>query len=165
MGTARASISRQLMAIRVHDADPEFHYTLLLAKFDHIQSLGGGAAIPGITREHVLGLAIPLPPLATQRAIVAEIEAEQRLVAANAELRSRFERKIQASLARLWGEEDSVAAEVEEWKKPSNLRAISRGLQVALRAGLRGVLWDAFQSNYTSEKYEFSASVYEVLGR
>ena len=104
LGTARAAISRQLMAIRVRDADPEFVYALLLAKFDHIQSLGGGAAIPGITREHVLGLEIPLPPLATQQAIVAEIEAEQTLVAANRELITRFEKKIQATLARIWGE-------------------------------------------------------------
>ena len=44
-------------------------------------------------------------PLATQQAIVAEIEAEQALVAANRELIARFEKKIQATLARVWGEE------------------------------------------------------------
>ena len=49
-------------------------------------------------------LEIPLPPLATQQAIVAEIEAEQALVAANRELIARFEQKIQATLARVWGE-------------------------------------------------------------
>ena len=42
-------------------------------------------------------------PLATQQAIVAEIEAEQALVAANRELIARFEQKIQATLARVWG--------------------------------------------------------------
>ena len=47
---------------------------------------------------------IPLPSLATQQAIVAEIEAEQALVAANRELIARMEKKIQASLARVWGE-------------------------------------------------------------
>jgi type I restriction enzyme M protein len=49
---------------------------------------------------------IPLPPLATQQAIVAEIEAEQALVAANRELITRFEQKIQATLGRIWGEEE-----------------------------------------------------------
>ena len=44
------------------------------------------------------------PPLATQQAIVAEIEAEQALVAANRDLITRFEQKIQATLARIWGE-------------------------------------------------------------
>ena len=47
----------------------------------------------------------PFPPLATQQAIVAEIGAEQALVAANRELITRFEQKIQATLARIWGEE------------------------------------------------------------
>jgi len=45
-----------------------------------------------------------LPPLATQQALVAETEAEQALVAANRELITRFEQKIQATLARIWGE-------------------------------------------------------------
>jgi type I restriction enzyme M protein len=49
---------------------------------------------------------IPLPPLATQQAIVAEIEAEQALVAANRELIARFEKKIQATLARVWGADE-----------------------------------------------------------
>jgi len=48
---------------------------------------------------------IPLPPLATRQAIVAEIEAEQALVAANRELIVRLEKQIQATLARVWGEE------------------------------------------------------------
>ncbi|MFZ2208138.1 MAG: N-6 DNA methylase [Porticoccaceae bacterium] len=52
---------------------------------------------------------IPLPPLATQQAIVAEIEAEQALVNANRELIARFEQKIQATLARVWGEEGESA--------------------------------------------------------
>lgn len=112
LNTERAAISRQLMAIRVRDADPEFIYVFLLAKFDHIQSLGGGAAIPGITRTHVLGLQIPLPPLSTQQAIVAEIEAEQALVEANRELITRFEKKIQITLARIWGEETPTFADV-----------------------------------------------------
>jgi hypothetical protein len=53
-------------------------------------------------------LGLPLPPLETQQQIVAEIEAEQSLVAANRELISRFEKKIQATLARVWGEEPDV---------------------------------------------------------
>ena len=48
---------------------------------------------------------IPLPPLETQQAIVAEIEAEQALVDANRELMNRFEKKIEAVIARVWGED------------------------------------------------------------
>ena len=54
----------------------------------------------------------PLPPLATQQVIVAEIEAEQALVAANRELIARFENKIQATLARVWGEGEETAESV-----------------------------------------------------
>jgi type I restriction enzyme M protein len=63
------------------------------------------ASIPKINRSQLFETKIPLPPLATQQAIVAEIEAEQTLVAANRELIARFEKKIQATLARVWGEE------------------------------------------------------------
>lgn len=49
-------------------------------------------------------LRIPLPALETQQQIVDEIEAEQALVAANRELIARFEKKVQATLARVWGE-------------------------------------------------------------
>jgi len=65
-------------------------------------------SIGGLTRYLTLpmitSINLPLPPLATQRAIVAEIEAEQALVAANRELITRFEQKIQTTLARIWGE-------------------------------------------------------------
>lgn len=64
------------------------------------------ASIPKINRSQLFETGIPLPPLATQQAIVAEIEAEQVLVAANRELIARFEKKIQATLARVWGEEE-----------------------------------------------------------
>jgi restriction endonuclease S subunit len=57
-----------------------------------------------INSEDLRQIPIPLPPLAIQQVIVAEIEAEQALVAANRELITRFEQKIQATLARVWGE-------------------------------------------------------------
>jgi type I restriction enzyme M protein len=45
-----------------------------------------------------------------QRAIVAEeIEGEQALIAANRELIVQFERKIQSTLASIWGEEERPA--------------------------------------------------------
>ncbi len=68
------------------------------------------ASIPKINQSQLFGTKIPLPPLATQQAIVAEIEAEQALVAANRELIARFEKKIQATLARVWGEEPAASS-------------------------------------------------------
>jgi type I restriction enzyme M protein len=64
----------------------------------------------GINAKTLAEVKVPLPPLATQRAIVAEIEAEQALVNANRELIARMEERIQATLARVWGEEEPAAA-------------------------------------------------------
>jgi type I restriction enzyme M protein len=49
--------------------------------------------------------AIPVPPLATQREIVAELESERALVEANRELIARMEAKIKAKLAEVWGDQ------------------------------------------------------------
>jgi type I restriction enzyme S subunit len=70
-----------------------------------------GVTVPKLNQEKLRAIQFPLPPLATQQAIVAEIEAEQALVAANRELITRFEQKIQATLARIWGEEGTAATE------------------------------------------------------
>jgi type I restriction enzyme M protein len=63
-----------------------------------------GVAQANLSSKWVEDYKIPLPPLTAQHAIVAEIEAEQALVSANRELITRFETKIQATLARIWGE-------------------------------------------------------------
>ena len=65
-----------------------------------------GVTMKNLNQGILFSIQIPLPPLATQQAIVAEIEAEQALVAANRELITRFEQKIQATLARVWGEDE-----------------------------------------------------------
>jgi type I restriction enzyme S subunit len=70
-----------------------------------------GVAQYNLSLQQVGELTLPLPPLATQQVIVAEIESEQALVAANRELITRFEQKIQATLARIWGEAAPAASE------------------------------------------------------
>ena len=81
-----------------------------MAGTDQFRGWLSGTTIKHLTLDSFKKLRMPLPPLATQRAIVAEIEAEQALVAANRELIARFEKKIQATLARIWGEDDTLAA-------------------------------------------------------
>lgn len=70
-----------------------------------IEEFVTGAAQPKLNQQALNSIPIPLPPLAEQQAIVAEIEAEQALVNANRELITRFEAKIQTTLSRIWGEE------------------------------------------------------------
>jgi len=91
-------------------ADIEVRYLqTVLASADcreRISALCGGTSgsMKNISKPQLLSLRIPLPPLATQQTIVAEIEAEQALVDANRELIARIEKKIQGTLARVWGE-------------------------------------------------------------
>jgi type I restriction enzyme M protein len=71
----------------------------------HLEEQAVGVTLKNLNQSILYDIQIPLPSLATQQALVAEIEAEQALVAANRELIARFEQKIQATLARVWGEE------------------------------------------------------------
>lgn len=68
------AISRQLMAVRVIDADRRFIYAYLESAFDHLQSLSTGAAIPGISRDQILGLEIAIPSITEQQRIVGILD-------------------------------------------------------------------------------------------
>ena len=76
----------------------------------YLEEQAVGVTMKNLNQGILSAIQIPLPPLATQQAIVAEIEGEQALVAANRELIARFENKIQATLARVWGEEAPAAS-------------------------------------------------------
>ena len=63
-----------------------------------------------INSETLRTVKLPLPDLSIQAAIVAEIEAEQALVNGNRDLIVRFEKKIDAAIARVWGEAKAKGA-------------------------------------------------------
>ena len=85
------------------DVNRRYLYWHLLAQHKAHGALSVGAVFNNLTTHQVKRFKIALPPLNTQQAIVTEIEAEQSLVAANRELIERFEKKIQAVIARVWG--------------------------------------------------------------
>ena len=85
--------------------DARYLEVFMRTKKQHLNDIAPQAAQKNINIEILKTIEVPVPPLATQQTIVAEIEAEQALVAANRELIARFEQKIQATLARVWGEE------------------------------------------------------------
>ena len=104
IATQRICIGRGLAAIRTSEkALMPYIFTLLRNKEKNIKG-SGGAVFDSINRKDLEAIQIPLAPLIAQQAIVAEIEAEQALVAANRELITRFEKKIQGVLSRVWGE-------------------------------------------------------------
>ena len=88
--------------------DARYLEVVMRTKKQHLNDIAPQAAQKNINIEILKTVKIPLPPLATQQALVAEIEAEQALVAANRELITRFEQKIQATLAGIWGEQTEV---------------------------------------------------------
>ena len=86
--------------------NPYFLNTILVASKDYWKKVANSTRKdPNITKSDVLQFKLPVPSLEIQKAIVAEIEAEQSLVDANRELITRFEKKIQTTLNRIWGAE------------------------------------------------------------
>ena len=86
-------------------AIPEYVALALAKLVPTMEAQASGATYKEISKSRFGELGIPLPPHATQQAIVAEIEAEQALIDSNLELIRRFEKKIQAAIARVWGDE------------------------------------------------------------
>jgi len=97
-------IGRGVAAVRSIESQLWINYVVNSLR-DKIYGLGTGSTFPNVNYDVIAALPIPLPPITTQRAIVAEIETERALVNANCELIARFEKKIQVTLARVWGEE------------------------------------------------------------
>jgi type I restriction enzyme M protein len=71
---------------------------------ERILTRKSGTTVYGIKASVLKEVEIPVPPLPTQHALVAELESERSLVDANRELIARFEKKMQAKLSEIWGE-------------------------------------------------------------
>ena len=69
----------------------------------HLEDQAVGVTMKNLNQSILSSMQIPLPPLETQQAIVAEIEAERALVSANRELVERMEERIAAAVGRVWG--------------------------------------------------------------
>jgi type I restriction enzyme M protein len=79
-------------------------YTFLFKNPDYrTQLMGRGTNISNLSQDILREIVVPLPPLAEQRALVAELETERSLVEANRELAARFEQKLQTKLSEIWG--------------------------------------------------------------
>jgi type I restriction enzyme M protein len=102
-----AATNQACAAIEVTSAetDRDFLYWSLAGKYQELreisESRGGNQS--NLNAQLIRDLEIALPDLPIQRAIVAEIEAEQALVNANRELIRRMEAKIKAVIDRVWG--------------------------------------------------------------
>lgn len=68
-------IGRQVMAIRPNREMllDEYLFYALLGRYQEFQSMRQGAAIPGIRKEHVRAIKLPLPPTDTQASIITRL--------------------------------------------------------------------------------------------
>lgn len=101
-----ASTNQACAAIEVTsaDIDRDYLYWSLAGKYAELRAMSEsrGGNQSNLNAQLIREVQIPLPDLATQRSIVAEIEAEQALVAANRELIRRMEAKIKVAIDRVW---------------------------------------------------------------
>jgi type I restriction enzyme M protein len=106
-----------MIRVRADESKINSHYLLTALQSAPVRAflmrnaVGAAGSMPKINQSIVERIPIPLPPLTAQEELVAGIEAEQTLVAANSELVARFEKKIDATLARVWGVSEPTPAE------------------------------------------------------
>ena len=72
------------------------------AYWNQARALSTGGGQPQFNGNAVKRIKLPVPPLATQQVIVAEIEAERGLVSANRELAARMAGRIAGAVGRVW---------------------------------------------------------------
>ena len=99
-------LGRGVAAIRSRDSQTWMNYVINSLQ-DKIYQLGVGSTFPNVTSRNLASLKIPFPEVAVQQAIIAQIEAEQKLVDANRELVKRMEDNIHVAVGRVWGEDYS----------------------------------------------------------
>ena len=105
----RGGFSNHMTRIRVAEehSDARFLASSLHAAWrrgEFLERANRWVGQAGINTKSLRQFRIPLPSLESQRAIVAEIEAEQALVAANRELMQRMEDKIRQTIERVWNQ-------------------------------------------------------------
>ncbi len=75
---------------------------------DTVSKLKLGNTMPYIKLGMLTDFEIPLPPLEVQKEIVVEIEGYQKVIDGASAVIARFDKKIQATLACVWGEDETT---------------------------------------------------------
>jgi type I restriction enzyme M protein len=92
-------------------AVPEYVALTLTKLVPMMQAWATGGTFAELSKSKFCELQIPLPPLEVQKEIVAEIEGYQRDIERLKEAITDQEKKIQATLARVWDEDEPAPAE------------------------------------------------------
>ena len=81
---------------------PEFLFLQLKSLYQEIRNITGDNQRSGLNMSIIKSIRVSIPPIETQKEIVAEIEKERALVESNKELVKMYEQKIQDKLAEVW---------------------------------------------------------------
>jgi len=92
-----------LLWIKDIKTDPYYLRLVLDSMFISINQLSAGAAYQALTILKLKQIEIPLPPIETQKQIVAKIEDERKIVEANRKLIALFQQKIEAKIKSIYG--------------------------------------------------------------
>ena len=84
------------------DVDREYLYLNLLQQHSTNGDQSVGAVFKNLTTQQVKGFRIPVPPLETQRSIVAELDEERAAVDQAERLATKMEQRIQDAISRVW---------------------------------------------------------------
>ena len=90
---------------------PEFVALALTKLVPTMRAWATGGTFAEISKSKFCELQIPLPPLEVQKEIVAEIDGYQKVINGAREMIGRFEKNIEATMSRVWGENDAAQAE------------------------------------------------------
>ncbi len=128
----RAIASTGFAVLRARNGVAEPAFILAWVSSDHAVSqmvaMMGKGAYPSINQSDVSAIRIPLPPLATQQRIVAEIETERALVSTNRELITRFEKKMPPPSPASGVTTYLFQGRRKRWKKPPELYELPAAL-------------------------------------
>ncbi len=100
-------VTHSAFTIRLRFTEPNIvpmFYALLFKHPDYREQLTGrGANISNLSQDLLSSLVVPIPPVEVQQAIVADLQREQATLAGVRELKAKFEARITARLAAVWG--------------------------------------------------------------
>lgn len=102
-------ISQDSQGLIVNDQiNSDFLVYVLRDRVKNFKEMSQGSTIQGVTKNQLAELRIPLPPMEVQEEIVAEIEGYQKVIDGARAVVERMERKIQATIGRVWSLEGNT---------------------------------------------------------
>jgi type I restriction enzyme S subunit len=89
------------------DIDKEYLVYCLLKKVERFKLVSRGATIKGVTREDLVNLQIPLPPLDSQKHIASILDKADALRQQNRQLLEHYDALLQSTFIDMFGESNS----------------------------------------------------------